>query len=129
MARLLVLLSACALSSCSPSQPQTAETTEDGVCWRVQAEGQTLRREVLDRNIDNLQTCASRLEAVRMMEGGAVEGFFEGRSIFATAEDVTQAPARGGTRYPVFDPEQRLEVQAAIQTLLDRKRENEGAGR
>lgn len=112
MMRALLLLAIGLLTGCSPSKPVK---TDAGVCWRVRADV----REVLDRNIANLQTCATRLEAVRMMEGGAVEGAFEGRSIFASEAEITQSPARTGARYPVFTPAEREQVQSAIRKLLD----------
>jgi hypothetical protein len=83
-------------------------------------------REVLDR-VDNLPTCAQRLEAVRMMEGGSVDGAFEGRTISVTEAEISQGRP-GGERYPVFTTGQRREMQAAIKQLLER-RESETAAR
>lgn len=118
VAALLVALGASA--GCSSERVAAADA---GVCWRVRDAGAAApTREVLDR-VDNLQTCASRLEAVRMMEGVQVEGAFEGRSIFASEAALTQSPSRAGTRYPVFEPAERARVQAAIQVLLDRQAE------
>lgn len=118
--RAACLSAACLGAACSPSPGERAEP-EAGICWRVRANpGQAPVREALDRDIANLQTCAARLEAVRMMDGGAVEGAFEGRSIFVSEAEITQAPSRSGTRYPVFEPEQRRAVQDAIQRLLER---------
>ena len=108
------------VGSCSPrAEPETpaAAATEAGVCWRVRGGA----REVLDRSIDNLPTCAQRLEAVRMMEGGAVEGAFEGRSIFVSEAEIVQTAGSGAKRYPVFTPGQRREMQAAIRRLLAAK--------
>lgn len=91
-----------------------------GVCWRVRTSpGQAPVREVLERDIDNLQTCATRLEAVRMMGASAVEGAFEGRSIYVTEAEITQGRPQSTERYPVFTEGQRREVQAAIRRLLD----------
>lgn len=130
MFRWLPLALAFASVACSPApEPETAAApaSEVGVCWRLRAvPGQAPVREVLDRGIDNLQTCATRLEAVRMMEGAAVEGAFEGRLIFVSEAELTQAASRKGKRYPVFNTGQRRAVQAAIQTLLDRKAEQAG---
>jgi hypothetical protein len=112
-AGVLVLLAACSA--------EVEPAADAGVCWRVRDTGGAApAREVLDR-VDNMQTCASRLEAVRMMEGVDVEGAFEGRSIFASEAALTQSPSRTGTRYPVFEPAERARVQAAIQQLLDRR--------
>ncbi|MBW3617948.1 MAG: hypothetical protein KY446_09395 [Proteobacteria bacterium] len=127
MVRLLLLVTAWAVAGCSPSKP---EATDTGVCWRVRApERQPQQREVLERGIANLQTCAARLEAVRMMEGKPVEGAFEGRSIFVTEAEITQAVSRGGTRYPVFEPAEREAVQRAIRKLLDARSGSEAPPR
>lgn len=119
MIRVFVAL-ALSLVACSPTtEPEASDTAaaNAGVCWRVRAGA----REVLDRPIDNLPTCAQRLEAVRMREGGApVEGAFEGRSIFVTEDELVQSAGRGAERYPVFTQGQRREMQVAIQRLLDR---------
>ena len=117
---LLSLAAAAALAACSP---KAQADPDKGVCFRVRNGA----REVLDRPIANLQTCATRLEAVRMMEGGAVEGAFEGRSIFVTEAELTQAPSPAGTRYPVFEPAEREAVQRAIRKLLDAKGSEDGA--
>jgi len=108
-----VLCLVSALAACSPSEPKT--DPDAGVCWRVRDGA----REVLDRGIANLQTCAQRLEAVRMMEGRDVEGAFEGSLIFASEAELSSARSRDGERYPVFEPAQRAEVQRAIRKLLD----------
>ena len=121
MVRTLLLLAVGTLVGCSPSEPAVADP---GVCWRVRDGG----REVLDR-VANLETCAQRLEAVRMMDGGAVEGAFEGRLIFVTEAALTQARSQQATRYPVFEPAERAQVQAAIQALLDREAGRRSAGR
>jgi hypothetical protein len=124
MMRTSTLLLALLLAACSPSaKPQAA--ADKGVCFRVRDGA----REVLDRNIANLQTCAQRLEAVRMMEGGAVEGFFEGSLIFASEAELASARSRDGRRYPVLEPQQRAELQRAIQKLIDRQAEKEAARR
>ena len=118
---LLLLSILAALLACSP-EPKA--DPDKGVCFRVRDGA----REVLDRPIANLQTCATRLEAVRMMEGGEVQGAFEGRSIFATEAALTQAPSPAGTRYPVFEPAERERVQQAIRKLLDAKAAQDGGG-
>jgi hypothetical protein len=126
MKRILCLTVLAGLvSACTPGSEQTTETaqtasavpSEAGVCWRL-GKGAPA---VLDR-VDNLPTCAQRLEAVRMMEGGAVEGAFEGRTISVTEAEIDQGKP-GGDRYPVFTTGQRAEMQAAIQALLDRRGE------
>lgn len=120
------LAAACVGGACSPFPGDTPDP-DAGICWRVRASpGPAPVREVLERDVDNLQTCAARLEAVRMMGGGAVEGAFEGRSIFVNAAEITQSPSRSGTRYPVFDAGQRREVQDAIRRLLEHRDEPQG---
>ena len=117
MVRMVLLLTAGALAGCSPAKP----AADAGVCWRVR-DGV---REVLDRNIANLETCAARLEAVRMRDGGAVEGDYAGRSIFVSEAAIEAAATRNGARYRVFDADDRQAMQAAIRKLLEREAERE----
>lgn len=128
MIRLLLLgtlgaLAGGALAGCSPSE---RASTDAGVCWRV-VEAQAPA--VLDRNIANLETCAARLEAVRLRDGGTVEGLYAGRSIFVSAAAIEAAATRDGARYRVFDEDDRLALQAAIRKLLDREAERGAAAR
>ena len=117
---LLLLLAGCSVEP-------AAGRAEAGVCFRIR-DGD---RSVLDRNIANLQTCAQRLEAVRMMEPGAgeVRGWFEGSFLFVSEAELSSARAEDGKRYPVFEPQQRAELQAAIRKLIERRAEAEAAGR
>jgi hypothetical protein len=112
-------------SACSPppaEKPGAVAAEEVGVCWRVRTNpGQARVREVLERDIDNLQTCATRLEAVRMMGAPEVEGAFEGRSIYVTEAEITQGRPKSRERYPVFTDGQRREVQEAIRRLLENR--------
>lgn len=117
------VLAVVTASACSPEPAQKAtEVAENevGICWRVRTNpGQAPVREVLDRDIGNLQTCATRLEAVRMMGAPTVEGAFEGRSIYVTEAEITQGRPKSRERYPVFTEGQRREVQEAIRRLLE----------
>jgi hypothetical protein len=124
MMRTSPILLGLLVAACSPGGKPQADP-DKGVCFRVRDGA----REVLDRPIPNLQTCAQRLEAVRMMEGGAVEGFFEGSFIFATEAELSSARARDGRRYPVLEPAQRTELQRAIQKLIEAEKGRDGGAR
>lgn len=114
----LPALAVALLGACSP-EPSAEAAAEAGVCWRVRVVDGQARREAVERGIANLQTCAARLEAVRMRAGEPVEGKFEGRSIFASETELSQAASRTATRYAVLEPAERARVQAAIRTLLE----------
>lgn len=104
-------------AACSPVAG-TASAVD--VCWRVSdPEGGAARNEAVAVDIPNLETCAARLEAVRMMEGRPVTGLYNGHFIFVTEASVLSAQTLDGTRFRVFEPEDRKEIQAGIQALLD----------
>lgn len=70
------------------------------------------------RGIANLETCAVRLEGLRMMEGGPVAGAYQGRFIFADAQQITSAASLDGQRFRVFELEDRLKIQAGLRKLI-----------
>jgi hypothetical protein len=109
-----------ALAGCE--RPLTAPA-HPGVCWR-QVEGMNGKPDfrVLAPNIDTLENCAVRLEAVRMAGGGPVTGAFQGRFIHVSEAEITVAAGPKAQRYRVFTPEQRLKIQDGIRALAAREK-------
>ena len=115
-----ILLTPLLLSACE--KPLTAPTNP-GVCWRT-VEGMNGKPDFrpIAPNIDTLENCAVRLEALRMTTGLPATGAFQGRFIYVTDEEIGVASGPAAQRYRVFTPAQRLEIQKGIQTLLDREK-------
>jgi hypothetical protein len=118
---LLGLSGALALAGCD--RPVTAPT-RTGVCWRVAAgpDGEPHFRPFVT-GIENLESCAARLEGLHLKTGEPVNGAFQGRFIFVTADAVTAGPRLTGQHYRVFDPAQREEIRRNLRALQARDRE------
>lgn len=100
--------------------PVTATPSAVDLCWRVSGpDGGSARNEAIAVDIPNLETCAARLEALRMLEGRPVTGLYNGHFIFVTEGDIRSARTLDGTRFRVFESEDRKQIQQGIQALID----------
>lgn len=109
---LLIGLAAC---SSQPAAPSGA-----GLCWRLfEGADQQPTFRIMARDVPNLESCAVQLEGARMMEGRPVSGAYNGHFIFATEDQITSARTMDGARIRVFEAEDRQEVQAGLQALID----------
>lgn len=115
------IVSALALGSVACS-PVVGSTLQSDVCARVsQVAGDPARYAPVERSVPNLETCAARLEAIRMTERRAVTGFYNGHFIFVTEADILSAQTLDGARFRVFEPKDRKTIQDGIQVLIDGK--------
>jgi hypothetical protein len=109
------LVLAAGLAACEPvlEAPRNA-----GVCWRM-AEAMNGRQDFrpMSTNVENLETCASQLEGLRLQHGQPVTGAFQGRYIYVTAEEISVAAGPKAQRYRVFTPQQRAKIQAGYAAL------------
>lgn len=122
------LLLGLALGVTACSQEGVQAPTERGVCWRMtEGAGPTPTFTAISRNIRNLETCAARLEARRMMEGSSVDGAFQGHFIFVTEAQILSAADLESPRFQVFEPAARLEIQKGIQALIDHEAAQEAS--
>ncbi len=116
----LALGGALALGACE--RPVSAPD-QAGVCWFM---GQTPDGKPHFRpfatGIENLESCAARLEGAHLRSGQPVNGAFQGRFIFVTAADITAGPRLKGQHYRVFTPEQRRQIGDSVQILRDRQK-------
>jgi hypothetical protein len=80
-------------------------------------EKQTFR--VISRGVANLESCAVQLEGARMMEGQPVTGAYQGRFIFAEAEEVWAGACLKGQRFRVFTLKDKQEIQAGLRRLIE----------
>lgn len=122
MRRALVGLGcALALGAC---ERQVTAPADSGVCWFMLegADGRPQFKPFVT-GIENLESCAARLEGSFVRTGRPVTGAFQGRFIFVTEGDVTAGPRLRGQHYRVFTPEQRSEIRRNVRTLQERARQ------
>ena len=112
-ALLAALLCLAATAGCSRAG---AGPTGAGLCWRASADGRDF--DAVAASAPNLESCAAYLERLHLVEGGPVNGAFQGRLIFVTAAEVTASASAGSHRYRVFQPKERAEIDAAIRSLI-----------
>jgi len=105
-----------ALAAGACSSPIDASSTQNA-CLRMASD--TNRFTTVEERVPNLETCAARLEAVRMIEGGAVTGRYNGHYIFVSEAEVTSAQSIDGSRFRVFEPDDREVIQAGIRDLIN----------
>lgn len=112
----------CVLALAGCERPVTAPT-QSGVCWFMlqDAEGEQHFKPFVT-GVENLESCAARLEGAYVGSGQPVNGAFQGRFIFVTDADVTAGPRVKGQHYRVFTPAQRAQIRSNVQTLRDRRR-------
>jgi hypothetical protein len=102
------------LTACSgPSAPQ-----DDGVCWRSHGGTGPTAFEPVARGVQNLESCAVLLEAMRLRGGADVEGAYQGYFVFASATGISSGMHAGGLHYPVFQPPQRASIDSDLKRLM-----------
>ena len=109
-------IAALALAGChrSPRAP-----TDRTTCYRVVAGPSNATRLVPLAYADaNIETCASHLEARRLIEHRDLIGAYAGLYIFVGAGQITAADALDGQRYRLIAPGQRKDLDAAIRDLM-----------
>lgn len=110
----------CALALAACGRPVTAPT-QSGVCWfMIEGRDGGPDFKPFVTGIENLESCAARLEGAYVRSGQPVRGAFQGRFIFVDEGDVTAGPRLKGQHYRVFTPQQRAEIRANVQTLRQR---------
>jgi hypothetical protein len=70
---------------------------------------------------DNLETCAMHLEGWRLIHKlAAVNGTYQGRYIYASAQAITSSVGPKDMRYQVYTPGQHADLDQKLQTLIGR---------
>ncbi len=114
---LMPALAAVAVAGCS--QEAAAPPAEMNVCHRVleviDGEPQV---QVVARNVPNLESCAVRIEGLRMIEGRPATGVYNAHFIFATETALTSALSLDGARVRVFEEEQRVRFQEELRERI-----------
>jgi hypothetical protein len=100
---------------------------EPGLCWTVDAVSpHAPKLAPLERDIENPETCAARLEAIRLMRGGPVLGAYEGVYLFADDRGLDIASSLDGPRRELVAPKDRQRIDAVIGDLIRRRVAREG---
>lgn len=111
------LIALLALAGCSAEQATAPQDVN--VCWRVLdiTDGEPQVAAVV-RDVPNLESCAVRIEGLRLIEGRPVTGLYNAQYIFATETELSAAPRLDGARVRVFLEERRLEIQEELKAQL-----------
>lgn len=116
---LLPLLLVLGLGACGrePGAPTNA-----GVCWRM-VEGFNGEPDFrpLVSGVENLESCAGRLEGLRLEHGRDLVGAYQGRYIYVSAAEISVADGPKAQRYRIFSPQQRAQIQAGYDALKKRR--------
>lgn len=92
---------------------------EPGLCSKLTADGEGFT--AVGRDIENLETCGARLEAVRLMTEEPVAGAFEGVYVFADEGGITVGPTLDGPHRELISAADRIRIDAAINELIRRR--------
>jgi hypothetical protein len=96
---------------------------EPGVCSRLSEDGEEFT--VVGRDIENLETCGARLEAVRLLTDQPVSGAFQGVYVFADETGIRVGPTLDGPHRELISAADRARIDAAINELIRRRAEDQ----
>ncbi len=114
---------AMALSLAGLAFRQSTAPFEPGACWRMFREsGEAPRFVRIANDARNMETCAARLEAVRLMGTPEVEGAYQGFFIFVDEREIVTSRSLHEKRFPVLDVEGRRRIDDAILMLIRAKK-------
>jgi hypothetical protein len=95
------------------SDPQAPRDPK--VCWRFSTPaGAEPRFDRLSSDVQNLESCAARLEAQYLRTRRPVVGAYQGRFIFVNIDTIASSPHLKGNRWPVFLGNQRAEIDRLL---------------
>ncbi len=114
-----VMAIALGLGAAACSQAVVAPPASDVCAIVPDADDGPASYRPIEHDVLNLETCAARLEAIRMIEGQHVTGIYNGHFIFVTEADILSAQTLDGSRFRVFEPKDRKTIQDGIQVLID----------
>jgi hypothetical protein len=113
-----------ALAACQPqSQPKSQASAAAGLpqnaCMQLtSAPGQPQKFRPVAYEDQNLETCAVHLEGVRLEQKHDVIGVWNGVYIFASATGIDSAEGLNASRYPVFSPDDRSQIDQSLTQQL-----------
>ena len=104
------------------NQPRLEAPTEPQVCFRMDTVRGEPRFTVIDKPIENLESCAAQLEAIHMETGATLVGAFQGRFIFVDRDAIQSASTIDGSRWRIFWGAQREALGKKIRAARERQR-------
>jgi hypothetical protein len=112
---------AAVLGGCS--NPQVSEApTDTGVCWRVTQFKPKLAFLSVSQGDPNLESCAMHLEYTRQTQHlTSIAGAYQGEFLFVDAHDITSSQDITSSRFSLFTPNQRQDLQGKIRELIARQ--------
>jgi hypothetical protein len=129
VAGLAALLAACQpqgghsgkSAAAAPAAPQNA-------CMQITSPAgkpQTLRAVAYDT--PNLETCAMYLEGLRLEQNHDTLGLWNGVYVFADAKGIDSATGLGASRYALYTPDQRQQIDQSLQQQIAESRSSKPA--
>jgi len=103
------------------NQPRVEAPTEPQVCFRMDRVGGQARFTVIDKPIENLESCAAQLEGIHMETGANLIGAFQGRFIFVDRNAIQSAQSLDGARWRIFWGAQREALGKKIRAARERQ--------
>jgi hypothetical protein len=115
-------VTALTLVSAFPS-PQRAPL-QPGLCSTVttDASGRAVFNAIA-HDVDNLETCGARLEAVRILSNQPVFGAYQGVYVVVDEQGIDAQPTINGPRRELISRGDRRRIDAAIEELIRRRAE------
>ena len=118
------MFAAAALAACQPhsqskSQAASGPALPQNACMQLTSppgQPQTFRPVAYEDQ--NLETCAVHLEGVRLEQKHDVIGVWNGVYVFASAAAIESASGLNASRYPVFAPDQRSQIDQSLSEQL-----------
>ena len=116
MRAMIVLAGLLALAACEETLKPPLHTN---VCWRL-APAMNGARDFrpMSNSVPNLQACAIQLEGLRLKHRAPVTGAYQGQIIYVTKDEITAAASSKARRYPLFTPEQRMQVDKGLTEMM-----------
>ena len=103
------------------NRPRLEAPTDPLVCWRMEMEGGRPKFTVLDRPIENLESCAAQLEGIHLETGATLRGAYQGRFIFVDSDAIQSSPTIDGARWRIFWGAQREALDKKIRAARQRQ--------
>ncbi|MEO6377744.1 MAG: hypothetical protein ABIO37_06940 [Caulobacteraceae bacterium] len=94
--------------------PGTPAPNEPNVCWRMDRGPAKPTFVRLGRRVDNLESCAARLEGLHLKDRREVVGAYQGRFIIVNLQNISSAQRLDGPRWRIFFDPQRAEIDRLL---------------
>lgn len=129
VASLAALLAACQpqgghggkSAAAGPTAPQNA-------CMQITSPpGKSLTLHAVAYDTPNLETCGMYLEGLRLERRQDMVGLWNGVYIYADARGIDSAATPGATRYAIYAPDQRQQIDQSLEQQIAEARSSKPA--